>query len=91
MQTGVLKAPLLAFIPLRLLVAIREVLEEAVAAGGSTLRDYRKPDGSSGAFQERHDVYDREGERCRRPDCSGTIRRMTQAGRSTFYCPSCQK
>ncbi len=75
----------------RLLVAIREVLEEAVAAGGSTLRDYRKPDGSSGAFQERHDVYDREGERCRRPDCSGTIRRMTQAGRSTFYCPSCQK
>lgn len=74
----------------RLVPAIRAVLEEAVMAGGSTLRDYRQPDGSSGAFQNRHDVYDREGEPCRRPGCDGRIRRIVQAGRSTFYCPKCQ-
>ena len=76
---------------LRLLSAIRAVLQEAVAAGGSTLRDYRKPDGTIGAFQQRHDVYDREGEPCRRAGCGGTVRRVTQAGRSTFYCPCCQR
>jgi formamidopyrimidine-DNA glycosylase len=76
---------------LRLLSAIRAVLQEAVAAGGSTLRDYRKPDGTSGTFQQRHDVYDREGEPCRRSGCGGTVRRVTQAGRSTFYCPCCQR
>lgn len=76
---------------LRLVPAIRQVLTEAVEDGGSTLRDYRQPDGQSGAFQDRHDVYDREGEACRKPGCGGTIRRITQAGRSTFYCPRCQK
>lgn len=75
----------------RLVPAIRQVLTEAVAAGGSTLRDYRRPDGSAGAFQTRHDVYDRAGEPCRRPGCGGTVKRITQAGRSTFYCPVCQK
>lgn len=74
-----------------LVPAIRDVLNEAVEAGGSTLRDYRQLDGSSGAFQDRHDVYDREGEKCRRPGCGGIIRRITQTGRSTFYCPRCQK
>jgi formamidopyrimidine-DNA glycosylase len=75
----------------RLVPAIRQVLTEAVEAGGSTLRDYRQPDGRAGAFQDRHDVYDREGEECRKPGCGGIIRRITQAGRSTFYCPRCQK
>ncbi len=74
----------------RLVPAIRQVLLEAVEAGGSTLRDYRQPDGTSGAFQDRHDVYDRAGEPCRRPGCSGVVRRITQSGRSTFYCPKCQ-
>ena len=74
----------------RLVPAIRAVLMEAVAAGGSTLRDYRQPDGAPGGFQESHDVYDREGEVCRRPGCGGVIRRITQAGRSTFFCPACQ-
>ncbi len=75
----------------RLVPAIRQVLTEAVEAGGSTLRDYRQPDGRAGAFQDRHDVYDREGDECRKPGCGGIIRRITQAGRSTFYCPRCQK
>lgn len=75
----------------RLVPAIRQVLTEAVEAGGSTLRDYRQPDGRAGAFQDRHAVYDREGEACRKPGCVGMIRRITQAGRSTFYCPVCQK
>jgi len=75
----------------RLVPAIRQVLTDAVEAGGSTLRDYRQPDGRSGAFQDSHDVYDRAGEPCRRPGCRGVVRRITQAGRSTFYCPSCQK
>jgi formamidopyrimidine-DNA glycosylase len=75
----------------RLLPAIREVLRDAVSAGGSTLRDYRQPDGSSGAFQSQHDVYDRAGQPCRRPGCHGIVRRIAQAGRSSFYCPVCQK
>lgn len=74
----------------RLVPAVRDVLLEAIAAGGSTLRDYRKPDGSSGAFQSAHAVYDREGAMCVRAGCGGTIRRIVQAGRSTFYCPRCQ-
>jgi formamidopyrimidine-DNA glycosylase len=74
----------------RLVQSIRQVLTEAVEAGGSTLRDYRQPDGQAGAFQDRHDVYDREGEGCRKPGCGGIIRRITQSGRSTFYCPRCQ-
>ncbi len=71
--------------------AIRNVLAEAIVAGGSTLRDYRHTDGSLGYFQHAFAVYGREGEPCRRPDCRGTIRRIVQAGRSTFYCPACQR
>jgi formamidopyrimidine-DNA glycosylase len=70
---------------------VRDVLNEAIAAGGSTLRDFSGTDGSEGAFQQRFAVYDREGEHCPRTGCRGTIRRIVQSGRSTFYCPSCQK
>jgi formamidopyrimidine-DNA glycosylase len=75
----------------RLADAIREVLNEAVAAGGSTLRDYAQTDGSLGYFQHAFRVYDREGEACATPGCTGTVRRLVQGGRSTFFCPSCQK
>jgi len=68
---------------------IKMVLEEAIIAGGSTLRDFAQTDGSNGGFQERFSVYDREGEAC--PRCTKPIRRIVQAGRSTFYCSSCQK
>jgi len=70
---------------------IRDVLNEAVAAGGSSLRDYAQTDGSLGYFQHRFRVYDREGEPCPTPDCSATIKRAVQSGRSTFYCAVCQK
>ncbi len=70
--------------------AIHDVLEEAVKAGGSTLRDHRQTNGDLGYFQHAFAVYDREGAPCPRPRCRGTIVRMTQAGRSTFYCPVCQ-
>src|SRR5829696_290103 len=75
----------------RLADAIRGVLNEAVAAGGSTLRDYAQTDGSLGYFQHAFRVYDREGEACATPGCTGTVRRLVQGGRSTFFCPSCQK
>ena len=71
--------------------AIRAVLEEAIEAGGSTLRDHRRADGELGYFQHTFAVYDREGAPCLRPRCRGTIARSTQSGRSTFYCPVCQK
>ena len=70
---------------------VRSVLAEAIEAGGSTLRDFRAADGGSGYFQHRFDVYDREGEPCHTPGCRGTIKRIVQSGRSTFYCPVCQK
>ena len=70
---------------------VRDILNEAIAAGGSTLRDFSATDGSAGAFQQRFAVYDRAGEKCLTPGCRGTIRRIVQSGRSTFYCPSCQK
>jgi formamidopyrimidine-DNA glycosylase len=70
---------------------IRAVLREAIDAGGSTLNDYARPDGSDGAFQHRFTVYGREGGPCATRDCAGTIKRIVQSGRSTFYCPSCQK
>jgi formamidopyrimidine-DNA glycosylase len=70
---------------------IRDVLNEAVAAGGSTLRDYAQTDGSLGYFQHSFRVYDRENEECVTPGCRGIVRRLAQAGRSTFFCPSCQK
>ncbi len=75
----------------RLVPAIREVLEAAIIAGGSTLRDYVHADGGLGYFQHAFDVYDREGEDCRRPGCAGTVRRIVQSGRSTFYCSLCQR
>lgn len=74
-----------------LVKAIRAVLEEAIVAGGSTLRDHRRADGELGYFQHSFLVYDREGAGCPRPRCRGTISRLAQSGRSTFYCPECQK
>ena len=68
---------------------IREVLSEAITAGGSTLQDFAHADGSAGAFQQRFLVYDREGQPC--ATCGTPIRRLVQSGRSTFYCPACQK
>ena len=70
---------------------IRNVLSEAIAAGGSSLRDYRQADGELGYFQHSFDAYGREGEACKRDGCGGTIRRITQSGRSTFYCAQCQR
>jgi formamidopyrimidine-DNA glycosylase len=74
----------------RLAGAIRDVLTEAVEAGGSTLRDYAQTDGSLGYFQHAFRVYDREGEACMTSGCGGTVKRLVQGGRSTFYCPRCQ-
>jgi formamidopyrimidine-DNA glycosylase len=73
-----------------LVAAIRTVLEEAIAAGGSTLRDYAGADGELGYFQHAFRAYGREEQPCLTPDCPGVIRRSVQAGRSTFYCPVCQ-
>ncbi|MBV2359317.1 bifunctional DNA-formamidopyrimidine glycosylase/DNA-(apurinic or apyrimidinic site) lyase [Thalassococcus sp. CAU 1522] len=70
---------------------VRAVLSEAIEAGGSSLRDFRQADGELGYFQHSFDAYGREGEPCRTPDCGDTIRRLVQSGRSTFYCPSCQR
>lgn len=70
----------------RLVPAIREVLEAAIAAGGSSLRDYVQASGELGYFQHQWRAYGREGEPCGREGCSGTIRRIVQSGRSTFYC-----
>jgi formamidopyrimidine-DNA glycosylase len=75
----------------RLVGAIKAVLGDAIRAGGSTLRDYRRADGALGEFQHAFDVYGREGEACRRKGCRGRVRRKTQGGRSTFYCPACQR
>jgi formamidopyrimidine-DNA glycosylase len=71
--------------------AIKAVLRDAIAAGGSSLRDHRRADGSLGDFQHNFLVYDREGEQCPRHGCKGRIERFVQNGRSTFWCPSCQK
>ncbi len=70
--------------------AIRDVLEEAVEAGGSTLRDHRQANGDLGYFQHVFQVYDREGLPCARDRCRGVVARITQSGRSTFYCSKCQ-
>ena len=75
----------------RLVPLIREILAEAIAAGGSSLRDYRQADGELGYFQHNFRVYDREGAPCPTPGCSGTILRTVQAGRSSFHCPDCQR
>ena len=75
----------------RLVPVIRDVLNEAIAAGGSTLRDYAAADGALGYFQHAFRVYGREGEPCLTQGCSGKVRRIVQAGRSTFYCGKCQR
>ena len=70
---------------------IRDVLNDAIAAGGSTLKDFANAEGGQGYFQHRFDVYGREGQPCLGEGCTGVVRRIVQGGRSTFYCPSCQK
>ncbi|MCP3969224.1 MAG: bifunctional DNA-formamidopyrimidine glycosylase/DNA-(apurinic or apyrimidinic site) lyase [Rhodobacteraceae bacterium] len=74
-----------------LVPVIRQVLADAIEAGGSSLRDYRQADGELGYFQHSFDVYDRENQPCRTPGCTGSIARVTQSGRSTFFCPQCQR
>jgi formamidopyrimidine-DNA glycosylase len=74
-----------------LVAAIKAVLEDAIRAGGSSLRDYAQADGSLGRFQHRFKTYGREGKPCARKGCGGTVRRIVQGGRSTFYCPTCQR
>jgi formamidopyrimidine-DNA glycosylase len=71
--------------------AVRAVIADAVRAGGSSLRDYMHTDGSLGYFQKSFAVYDREGEPCLRKGCKGVVQRIVQSGRSTFFCPACQR
>jgi formamidopyrimidine-DNA glycosylase len=75
----------------RLTVCVREVIADAIAAGGSTLRDFAATDGALGYFQHRFLVYGREGEPCTRETCGGAVKRIVQSGRSSFYCPRCQR
>jgi len=75
----------------RLVGAIKRVLGHAIRAGGSTLRDYKQADGRAGAFQNAFQIYGREGAPCLKPSCRGTVLRKSQGGRSTFYCPVCQR
>lgn len=70
---------------------IREVLGDAIAAGGSSLKDFRQASGELGYFQHSFDVYGREGETCRNEGCGKLVRRIVQSGRSSFYCPACQR
>lgn len=75
----------------RLVPVIRDVLQKAIDAGGSSLRDYRQTDGELGYFQHAFRAYDRAGAPCQTVDCNGKIKRIVQSGRSTFYCPRCQR
>jgi formamidopyrimidine-DNA glycosylase len=75
----------------RLVTSIHAVLNQAIKAGGSSLRDHRQTSGELGYFQHSFQVYDREGEKCQTAGCGGIVRRFTQNGRSTFWCPKCQK
>lgn len=75
----------------RLVPAIKTVLTKAIASGGSTLRDYAHVDGQLGYFQHEFQAYGREGEPCPTPTCSGTVQRIVQSGRSTFFCSRCQR
>jgi formamidopyrimidine-DNA glycosylase len=74
-----------------LVEAVKAVLENAIKAGGSSLRDYKRADGRLGRFQHRFKVYGREGKPCSKKGCGGSVRRIVQGGRSTFYCPTCQR
>ncbi len=80
------KARVIALVPI-----IRNVLEEAIESGGSSLRDYRQADGELGYFQHSFQVYDREGKECAKAGCSGSVKRIVQSGRSSFFCPKCQR
>jgi formamidopyrimidine-DNA glycosylase len=75
----------------RLVPEIKSVLQDAIDAGGSTLRDFRQAGGDLGYFQHSFRVYDRAGEACSTAGCGGTVKRIVQSGRSTFYCPRCQR
>ncbi len=75
----------------RLAQAVRAVIDEAIEAGGSSLKDFASADGELGYFQHSFRAYGREGEACATTDCAGTIRRIVQSGRSTFFCPDCQR
>jgi len=86
-EAGRISAPRLE----KLFHAVRAVLEEAIEAGGSTLSDYAAVDGAQGGFQHRFRVYDREREKCMTAGCGGSIKRITQGGRSTFWCQRCQR
>ena len=86
-KTGRISAARLA----ALVPVIRAVLAEAIEAGGSSLRDYRQADGELGYFQHSFRVYDRAGAPCPAPGCGGTIARIVQSGRASFYCPNCQR
>jgi formamidopyrimidine-DNA glycosylase len=70
---------------------IKAILNEAIQAGGSTLQDFVGADGQKGAYQQRFSAYDSEGKACSNRPCTGTIKRIVQSGRSTFYCAKCQK
>jgi formamidopyrimidine-DNA glycosylase len=70
---------------------IKEILQEAILAGGSTLQDFAGADGEKGSYQQRFSAYDCEGQKCDAVNCAGEIKRIAQSGRSTFYCPVCQK
>ncbi|MEM9240369.1 MAG: zinc finger domain-containing protein, partial [Pseudomonadota bacterium] len=80
------KARVAALVPI-----IRQVLQDAIEAGGSSLRDFRQADGELGYFQHRFDVYGREDEPCRKETCEGAVKRLVQSGRSSFYCGRCQR
>jgi len=83
---SVSRARLSALVPI-----VRDVLSEAIEAGGSSLRDHRQTDGELGYFQHRFKAYDQEGNACGNSGCTGNIARIVQSGRSTFYCPKCQR
>ena len=86
-KAGQIAAPRIrALVPI-----IRQVLEEAIEAGGSSLRDHRQTSGELGYFQHTFRAYDREGQPCQTPGCTGTITRIVQSGRSSFYCAQCQR
>ncbi|KIC40255.1 5-hydroxymethyluracil DNA glycosylase [Ruegeria sp. ANG-R] len=86
-KAGQISAPRVA----ALVPIIRQVLQDAIEAGGSSLRDFRQADGELGYFQHSFDVYGREGAPCRTEGCGGEIKRITQSGRSSFYCAQCQR
>jgi formamidopyrimidine-DNA glycosylase len=86
-KAGQLSRPRIA----SLVPIIREVLDQAIEAGGSSLKDFRQADGELGYFQHSFDVYGREGEPCKSPECTQVVKRIVQSGRSTFYCSQCQR